>query len=188
MALPISRTVLPDFTAISPGKSRHDLNTYTPAPARMSTTPIQRAVRAQSFARGSSAGFSGGGGFPDVRSSVTVSLDQASRNGSLPRGLCQATTWLLLEFCLRAMGCSRLLAFMRAEVLKAVSRIVVKLGTGVLTDSRKQLDPAQVEQLVAQLAAQRQAGKEVVLVTSGAVGAGMGALGFDRRPSSLADL
>ena len=77
---------------------------------------------------------------------------------------------------------------MRSEVLKNVSRIVVKLGTGVLTDARKQLDPQQVEQLVAQVADQRQAGKEVVLVTSGAVGAGMGALGFERRPTELADL
>ena len=77
---------------------------------------------------------------------------------------------------------------MRGEVLKNVSRIVVKLGTGVLTDSRKQLDLDQVEQLVAQVAAQRQAGKEIVLVTSGAVGAGMGALGFERRPAELADL
>jgi len=77
---------------------------------------------------------------------------------------------------------------MRGEVLKTVSRIVVKLGTGVLTDARKQLDPQQVEQLVAQVAAQRQAGKEIVLVSSGAVGAGMGALGFERRPSELADL
>jgi glutamate 5-kinase len=77
---------------------------------------------------------------------------------------------------------------MRGEVLKNVSRMVVKLGTGVLTDSRKQLDLAQVEQLVAQVAAQRQTGKEIVLVTSGAVGAGMGALGFERRPADLADL
>src|SRR5439155_3841081 len=74
------------------------------------------------------------------------------------------------------------------EILKDVSRIVIKLGTGVLTDPRKQLDAAQVEQLVAQVAAQRQAGKELVLVTSGAVGAGMGALGFERRPGALADL
>ena len=77
---------------------------------------------------------------------------------------------------------------MRGEALKNVSRIVVKLGTGVLTDSRKQLDLAQAEQLVAQVAAQRQAGKQIVLVTSGAVGAGMGALGFERRPPDLADL
>jgi glutamate 5-kinase len=75
----------------------------------------------------------------------------------------------------------------RSEILKNVSRIVVKLGTGVLTDSRKQLDPAQLEQIVAQVAALRQAGKEVVLVTSGAVGAGMGALGHDSRPTNLAE-
>src|SRR6266545_4984204 len=74
------------------------------------------------------------------------------------------------------------------DALKNASRIVVKLGTGVLTDGRKQLDLAQAEQLVAQIAAQRKAGKEVVLVTSGAVGAGMGALGYERRPSGLAEL
>ncbi len=77
---------------------------------------------------------------------------------------------------------------MRSALLKNVSRIVVKLGTGVLTDARKQPDRAQLEQLVAQVATQRKAGKEVVIVTSGAVGAGMGALGFERRPSSLAEL
>jgi len=75
----------------------------------------------------------------------------------------------------------------RAELLKNVSRIVVKLGTGVLTDSRKQIDPAQLEQIVAQVAALRHAGKEVVVVTSGAVGAGMGALGYDTRPAHLAE-
>ncbi len=74
---------------------------------------------------------------------------------------------------------------MRSEFLKNVTRIVVKLGTGVLTDSRKQPDPAQIRPLVAQVAAQRKAGREVVLVTSGAVGAGMGVLGFDKRPGTL---
>jgi len=73
-------------------------------------------------------------------------------------------------------------------LLKSVSRIVVKLGTGVLTDNRKQLDSAQVEQLVAQLAAQRKGGKEIVVVSSGAVGAGMGALGYEKRPTQLAEL
>ena len=77
---------------------------------------------------------------------------------------------------------------MRSELLKQVSRLVVKLGTGVLTDSRKQPDPAQLEQLVAQVAEQRKAGKEVVLVTSGAVGAGMGTLGYEKRPAELAEL
>ncbi len=77
---------------------------------------------------------------------------------------------------------------MRTEILKDITRIVVKLGTGVLTDSRKQPDAAQMEQLVAQIAAQRQAGREIVIVSSGAVGSGMGVLGFDKRPTSLAEL
>jgi glutamate 5-kinase len=76
----------------------------------------------------------------------------------------------------------------RSDLLKDVTRIVVKLGTGVLTDTRKQPDPAQMEQLVTQLAEQRKAGKEIVLVSSGAVGAGMGVLGYAKRPSELAEL
>jgi glutamate 5-kinase len=73
------------------------------------------------------------------------------------------------------------------EALKSASRIIVKLGTGVLTDSRKLIDPAQLEQIVAQVVDLRRAGKEVVLVTSGAVGAGMGALGYETRPTDLAE-
>src|SRR3954468_18353843 len=77
---------------------------------------------------------------------------------------------------------------MRSDLLKNITRLVVKLGTGVLTDSKKQPDLAQMERLVAQVAAQRQARREVVLVSSGAVGAGMGALGHEKRPSELAEL
>lgn len=76
---------------------------------------------------------------------------------------------------------------MHRDPLKSASRIVVKLGTGVLTDSRKLIDPGQLEQLVAQVAALHRAGKEMVLVTSGAVGAGMGALGYKSRPVDLAE-
>ena len=73
-------------------------------------------------------------------------------------------------------------------MLKNASRIVVKLGTGVLTDSRKQPDLAQLEQLTDQVAEQHRAGREIVLVTSGAVGAGMGALGYKKRPGGLPEL
>ena len=76
----------------------------------------------------------------------------------------------------------------RSELLKDVSRIVVKVGTGVLTDARKQPDLAQMEQLVGQIAAQRKLGKEIALVSSGAVGAGMGVLGHTKRPNELAEL
>jgi glutamate 5-kinase len=74
------------------------------------------------------------------------------------------------------------------DSIKSAARVVVKFGTGMLTDSRKQPDPAQLEQLVAQIAAQRKAGREIVIVTSGAVGAGMGALGLEKRPTELAEL
>ena len=74
---------------------------------------------------------------------------------------------------------------MHRDSLKSATRIVVKLGTGVLTDSRKLIDPAQLEQIVAQVAALHKTGKEVVVVTSGAVGAGMGVLGYENRPTDL---
>jgi glutamate 5-kinase len=45
-----------------------------------------------------------------------------------------------------------------------------------------------MEQLVTQLAQQRKSGREIVVVTSGAVGAGMGVLGFEKRPRDLAEL
>jgi glutamate 5-kinase len=77
---------------------------------------------------------------------------------------------------------------MRSDVLKNIQRVVVKLGTGVLTDAQKQPDLAQLEQLVDQMARQHAAGREVVLVTSGAVGAGMGVLGHSKRPAELAEL
>ncbi|MHB8523654.1 MAG: glutamate 5-kinase [Limisphaerales bacterium] len=77
---------------------------------------------------------------------------------------------------------------MQREQLQEIGRVVVKLGTGVLTDNRKQLDPAQMKQLVGQIAEQCAVGKEIVLVTSGAVGAGMGALGYAKRPTDLAEL
>lgn len=77
---------------------------------------------------------------------------------------------------------------MHRDSLKNASRIVVKFGTGVLTDSHKQPDHAQMKQLASQVGAIRAAGKQVVIVTSGAVGAGMGALGYVKRPVELAEL
>ena len=77
---------------------------------------------------------------------------------------------------------------MHRESLKNASRIVVKFGTGVLTDTRKQPDLAQMKQLAGQVAAIRAQDKQVVIVTSGAVGAGMGVMGYEKRPVDLAAL
>ncbi len=77
---------------------------------------------------------------------------------------------------------------MHRASLKNASRIVVKLGTGILTDSRKQPDLEQIRQLAEQIAAVRAQGKQVVIVSSGAVGAGMGVLGHEKRPAELSEL
>lgn len=77
---------------------------------------------------------------------------------------------------------------MRSLYLNNIHRIVVKFGTGILTNEKRQLDPARVEQLVAQVAEQHKLGREIVIVSSGAVGAGMGVIGFDKRPTELSQL
>jgi glutamate 5-kinase len=65
-------------------------------------------------------------------------------------------------------------------------RVVVKLGTGVLTHGVGQLDEPRIASVCAQLAALRARGAEVIVVSSGAVGLGMGALGLGKRPAELA--
>lgn len=74
---------------------------------------------------------------------------------------------------------------MQREILKDVSRIVVKLGTGILTDRRNRLDEAQMERLTREVAGLCRAGREIILVSSAAVGAGMGVLGMTKRPTRL---
>ena len=65
-------------------------------------------------------------------------------------------------------------------------RVVVKLGTGVLTSGIGQLDIGRIAGVCAQIAALRAAGTEVIVVSSGAVGLGMGRLGLKKRPALLA--
>jgi glutamate 5-kinase len=68
----------------------------------------------------------------------------------------------------------------------APKRVVVKLGTGVLTSGVGQLDHARIAAVCAGLAALRRSGTEVIVVSSGAVGLGMGRLGLKKRPAELA--
>lgn len=63
--------------------------------------------------------------------------------------------------------------------------MVVKLGTGVLTSSVGQLDTARIAAVCCEIAALRARGTEVIVVSSGAVGLGMGALGLAKRPKEL---
>lgn len=61
-------------------------------------------------------------------------------------------------------------------------RIVVKVGTSTLTHKTGRLNIRRVEQLVKTLADIYNAGHEVILVSSGAIGLGMGKLGLMERP------
>lgn len=74
------------------------------------------------------------------------------------------------------------------EQFKWAQRIVVKVGTLSLVDRSGRPQPARLKNLVDQLATAQSQGKEVVLVTSGAIGAGMQALGIKTRPRELAEL
>jgi len=77
---------------------------------------------------------------------------------------------------------------LRTEILGDARRVVVKLGTGLLTDAQHGLAPAQVERLVGQIAALHRLKRQVIVVTSGAIGAGMAGLGLKQRPKKLDEL
>ncbi|MCW2771838.1 MAG: glutamate 5-kinase [Nocardioides sp.] len=72
----------------------------------------------------------------------------------------------------------------RVEVTGA-KRVVVKVGSSSLTTAGGGIDPERVRDLVDVLAHLRQRGVEVVLVSSGAIAAGLAPLGLKRRPKSL---
>ncbi len=76
----------------------------------------------------------------------------------------------------------------RQEVFALARTIVVKIGSSVLTRDDDRLDEEQIRQLSQQIDRLKQTGRQVVLVSSGAVAAGLGILGLSRRPQSLAVL
>jgi glutamate 5-kinase len=76
----------------------------------------------------------------------------------------------------------------RQEIATAAHTIVVKVGTRVLTGADGQLNQERVASLAEELHQLMTTGRKAVLVTSGAVGAGLGRLGLPKRPSTLAQL
>ena len=66
------------------------------------------------------------------------------------------------------------------------ARVVVKVGSSSLTSTGGGIDPGRIGALVDVLAAARLAGREVVLVSSGAIAAGLSPLGLKTRPRDLA--
>jgi glutamate 5-kinase len=76
---------------------------------------------------------------------------------------------------------------MARNSIASAKRIVIKIGSSSLTGSAgSALDPAAVEKIVAIVAAAKSRGAEVLVVSSGAIAAGLAPLGLSTRPKDLA--
>jgi glutamate 5-kinase len=82
-------------------------------------------------------------------------------------------------------GVGDVVAGPRASIRDA-ARVVVKVGSSSLTTASGGIDDGRLDALVEVLARRRLAGGEVVLVSSGAIAAGLAPLGLPRRPRDLA--
>ncbi|MGE3819861.1 MAG: glutamate 5-kinase [Isosphaeraceae bacterium] len=76
----------------------------------------------------------------------------------------------------------------RDDVVLSAGTWVVKVGTSVLAGPDGSLDPRRVDHLAEEICAVMATGRKVALVSSGAVGAGIGQLGLKRRPDNLREL
>ena len=76
----------------------------------------------------------------------------------------------------------------RQDVIARAHTVVIKVGTNVLADASGHLDRHRIQSLADQLTRVRAGGRKVVLVTSGAIGAGVGKLALGKRPTDLAHL
>ena len=74
------------------------------------------------------------------------------------------------------------------DVIQQAKRLIVKVGSSLVTNEGRGLDHAAIAKWAAQIAQLRLLGKEVVLVSSGAIAEGMQRLGFERRPTGIHEL
>ena len=74
------------------------------------------------------------------------------------------------------------------SVIQQSRRIIIKVGSSLVTNDGRGLDTGAIARWAAQIAKLRTLGKEVVLVSSGAIAEGMVRLGFDARPTGLHEL
>jgi glutamate 5-kinase len=75
-----------------------------------------------------------------------------------------------------------------SSVIASASRIVAKVGSSLVTNDGQGLDRQAVAHWASQIAALRAQGKQVVLVSSGAIAEGMARLGWAKRPTSMHEL
>ena len=72
--------------------------------------------------------------------------------------------------------------------LKDTRRVVIKLGTGILTSGIGQINEDRIRKICCEVSALQKSGRQVIVVSSGAVGFGMHRLGLTKRPSKLSSL
>lgn len=77
---------------------------------------------------------------------------------------------------------------MRHDIFAEPGTVVVKVGTNVLANTEGVLDRTRIASLAAQIHTVRARGWRVVLVSSGAIGAGVGKLNLGKRPTDLPHL
>jgi glutamate 5-kinase len=76
----------------------------------------------------------------------------------------------------------------RSGLSGRLKRIVIKAGSRVLVDEQGRPDQVRIQQLADELAELHRLNYEIILVTSGAIAAGVQAMGWQKRPSSLPEL
>ena len=74
------------------------------------------------------------------------------------------------------------------SVITSSARLVIKVGSSLVTNEGKGLDEAAISHWANQIAALRSQGKQVVLVSSGAIAQGMQRLGWTKRPHDINEL
>ncbi|MDY6009855.1 MAG: glutamate 5-kinase [Duodenibacillus sp.] len=74
------------------------------------------------------------------------------------------------------------------SIVKTARRVVVKVGSALVTNDGRGLDEAAIARWAAQIAALQKMGRQIVLVSSGAVAEGILRLGWNSRPTRLAEL
>ncbi|AXA92162.1 glutamate 5-kinase [Massilia sp. YMA4] len=72
-----------------------------------------------------------------------------------------------------------------SSLIQKANRLIVKVGSSLVTNDGRGLDHAAIARWAAQIAALRALGKQVVLVSSGAIAEGMLRLGFEHRPTDI---
>jgi glutamate 5-kinase len=71
------------------------------------------------------------------------------------------------------------------NIFDSCNKIVIKIGTNLLADKEKGINLERIENIVRNVSHIQSLGKHVVIVSSGAIGAGVAALNLKKRPKSI---